>query len=84
MKEKRKNYKGEIVEIDVASEEEARLLLEQYHPISKITLQDALAKGHVLLEDFDKQIQIHNRRSNNIPMRPLRWLSPLEFTVQHV
>lgn len=57
MKEKRKNYKGEIVEIDVASEEEARLLSEQYHPISKITLQDALAKGHVLLEDFDKQLR---------------------------
>ena len=36
------------------------------------------------LEDFDKQLQIHIRRSNNIPMRPLRWLSPLEFTVQHV
>ena len=36
------------------------------------------------LEDFDKQLQIHNRRSNNIPMRPLRWLSPFEFTVQYV
>ena len=36
------------------------------------------------LEDFDKQLQIHNRRSNNIPMRPLGWLSPLEFTVQYV
>ena len=36
------------------------------------------------LEDFGKQLQIHNRRSNNIPMRPLRWLSPLEFSVQYV
>ena len=36
------------------------------------------------LEDFDKQLKIHNRRSNNIPMRPLKWLSPLEFTVQYV
>ena len=36
------------------------------------------------LEDFDKQLQIHNRRSNNIPMRPLRWLSPFEFSVQYV
>ena len=36
------------------------------------------------LEDFDKQLRIHNRRSNNIPMRPLKWLSPLEFTVQYV
>ena len=57
MKEKRKNYKGEIVEMDVVSEEETRLLSEQYHPISKITLQDALANGHVLLEDFDKQLR---------------------------
>ena len=36
------------------------------------------------LEDFNKQLKIHNRRSNNIPMRPLKWLSPLEFTVQYV
>ncbi len=36
------------------------------------------------LQDFDKQLQVHNRRSNNIPMRPLNWLSPSEFTVQHV
>ena len=36
------------------------------------------------LEDFDKQLKIHNRRSNNIPMRPLKWLSPSEFTVQYV
>ena len=36
------------------------------------------------LEDFDKQLILHNRRSNNIPMRPLKWLSPLELTVQYV
>ena len=36
------------------------------------------------LEDFAKQLQIHNRRSNNFPMRPLHWLSPIEFTVQFV
>lgn len=36
------------------------------------------------LEDFNKQLKIHNLRSNNIPMRPLKWLSPLEFTVQYV
>ena len=36
------------------------------------------------LEDFDKQLQIHNRRSNNIPMRPLHWLSPFELAVQYV
>ena len=36
------------------------------------------------LQDFASQLQIHNRRANNIPMRPLRWLSPVEFTVQYV
>ncbi len=36
------------------------------------------------LDDFAHQLAVHNRRSNNIPMRPLSWLSPLEFTVQHV
>ena len=28
------------------------------------------------LDDFAKQLAIHNRRSNNFPMRPLGWLSP--------
>ena len=36
------------------------------------------------LDDFAKQLSAHNRRSNNLPMRPLRWLSPAEFTVQYV
>ena len=36
------------------------------------------------LDDFAKQLAAHNRRSNNFPMRPLNWLSPLEFTVQYV
>ena len=40
------------------------------------------------LADFDSQLAIHLRRSNNMPMRPLHWLSPCEFlhnyTVQHV
>ena len=36
------------------------------------------------LEDFAKQLAVHNRRSNNSPMRPLRWMSPAEFTVQYV
>ena len=36
------------------------------------------------LDDFAKQFAIHNRRSNNFPMRPLGWLSPSEFTVQYV
>ena len=36
------------------------------------------------LDDFAKQLAIHNRRSYNFPMRPLNWLSPLEFAVQFV
>ena len=36
------------------------------------------------LDDFAKQLAVHNRRSNNFPMRPLRWLSPLEFSVQYL
>ena len=33
------------------------------------------------LDDFARQLAVHNQRSNNFPMRPLRWLSPNEFTV---
>ena len=36
------------------------------------------------LEDFAKQLAVHNRRTNNFPMRPLGWLSPSVFTVQFV
>jgi transposase InsO family protein len=36
------------------------------------------------LEDFAKQLAVHNRRSNNFPMRPLSWSSPSEFAVQYV
>lgn len=36
------------------------------------------------LDDFTKQLALHIRRSNNFPMRPLGWLSPLEFFVQYV
>ena len=36
------------------------------------------------LDDFAKQLAIHIRRSNNVPMRPLNWRSPVEFTVQYV
>ena len=36
------------------------------------------------LDDFNKQRAVHNRRSNNFPIRPLAWRSPREFTVQYV
>ena len=36
------------------------------------------------LNDFAKQLAVHNRRSNNFPMRPPGWLSPSEFSVQYV
>ena len=35
------------------------------------------------LDDFAKQLAVHNRRSNNLPMRPLHWRSPAEATVQY-
>lgn len=34
------------------------------------------------LPDFKKQLTVHNRRSNNLPMRPLLWLSPSESLLQ--
>lgn len=37
--------------------EKTGLLSDPYHPDSKITLQEALAQGHVLLEDFDEQLR---------------------------
>ena len=36
------------------------------------------------LDGFAKQRILHDRRSNNFPMRPINWLSPNEFTVQYV
>ena len=36
------------------------------------------------LADFQKQLAVHNRSSNNLPMRPLSWLSPIDFLVQFV
>lgn len=30
------------------------------------------------LDDFSKQLAIHNRKYNNFPMRPLGWISPKE------
>lgn len=59
-KEKVKNSKGEIVEVEVISEEESRILLEHSSPKVTITLQDALAKGHIPLEDFDRELRNGN------------------------
>ena len=40
------------------------------------------------LADYGGQLAAHHNRSNNLPMRPLHWLSPREFlrtySVQHV
>ena len=36
------------------------------------------------LRDFDGQLAAHQNRSNNIPMRPLGWCSPIEYLVQYV
>lgn len=31
-----------------------------------------------------QQLALHNRRFNNLPIRPLTWLSLIEFLVQHL
>ena len=36
------------------------------------------------LDDFAKQLAVHNHRSNSFPMKPLNWCSPLESAVQYV
>ena len=36
------------------------------------------------LEDFAKQLALHYRRSNNLPMRPLHYRSPAQFAVLYV
>ena len=40
------------------------------------------------LNDFGEQLAVHQRKSNSLPMRPLRWISPSDalnsFTVQNV
>ena len=33
------------------------------------------------LADFQKQLSVYQKRSNNIPMRPLAWASPLQFLI---
>ena len=35
------------------------------------------------LADFKAQLALRQRRSNNCPMRPLRWLSPAQFLLLH-
>lgn len=45
---------------------------------------ECLEAAFYSLDDFSKQLSAHNRRSNNLPMRSLRRLSPAEFTVQYV
>ena len=37
-----------------------------------------LATNSYSLEDFQKQLAVHNRNYNNFPMRPLGWKSPQE------
>jgi transposase len=34
-------------------------------------------------DDFAKQLSVHLKRSNNIPMRPLAWLNPFEKLSSH-
>lgn len=36
------------------------------------------------LDDFTRQLAVHNRRSNSFPMRPLNYCTPSQFAVQYV
>lgn len=36
------------------------------------------------LDDFAKQLTVRNRRSNSLPMKPLRWRSLSEVVIQYV
>ncbi len=65
MKEHVQNHKGEIIEVDVISEEESKSLLEQSLPNVKVTLKEALAKGHIPLEDFDRELRNSIEKANN-------------------
>ena len=42
------------------------------------------ARSFFSLADFQKQLFVHIRRSNNLPIRPLQWLSPIDFLVLFV
>ena len=55
-KEKVENNRGEIIEVEVISEEEARAIAEKAGPGPTPTLRDALAQGHVPLEDFARSL----------------------------
>lgn len=73
------------------------LPLQQLDPELLLQRQDLLGDGrprdkkrfygaHAFysLSDFSQQLAVHNRRSNNLPMRPLNRASPLEFAAQYV
>ncbi len=34
-------------------------------------------------EDFENQLKIHNRRYNRFPIRPLAWLSPIDYLANY-
>ena len=46
--------------------------------IARTTSISILATKFYSLEDFQKQLAVHNRNYNNFPMRPLGWKSPQE------
>jgi len=48
--------------------------------------QKCFYSSHIFfsLMDFEKQLAVHNRQSNNLPTRPFSWLSPRQFLVQYV
>ena len=42
------------------------------------------SKRFYSFNDFAKRLSVHNRRANNFPIRPLHWLSLLQYSFQYV
>lgn len=56
-KERALNSKGEIVEVEVLSEEESRLPAGRYRHDGTMTLQELTERGFVPIEEFDRQLR---------------------------
>lgn len=90
---KRKKDKVSRVKVEVASNNFAKGDQRPYTPrhngkVERSHQEDQKrfydSHSFYSLNHFAEQLAIHNQRSNNFPMRPLGWLSPIDFTVQHL
>jgi hypothetical protein len=86
-------YPGQRIQVDVKVVPRLcitgpELRLFQYTAIDEFSRLRFLAaypeQSFFSLADFDKQLTVHNRRTNNLPVRPLNRLSPNDFLVQYL